>query len=56
MEKTDIQCHCQDNQKHFLSRAFDQLHLSESQRELLQASFRETTISIPLKIHINGTV
>jgi len=54
LEQINVQCHCQDNQKHYLNRAFDRLRLSESQRELLLASFRETTISIPLRIHENG--
>jgi glutamate dehydrogenase/leucine dehydrogenase len=47
-------CNCQDNQKHFLSRAFDSLKLEGAQRELLMASFRETQISIPVVSHKDG--
>jgi glutamate dehydrogenase (NAD(P)+) len=42
-------CQCQDSQRHFLERAFDSLQLEASQRELLLSSFRETTVSIPLR-------
>jgi len=42
-------CHCQDNQLHFLERAFESSQLEVAQRDLLQASFRETTVSIPLR-------
>ncbi|NIO39360.1 MAG: hypothetical protein GTO41_03645 [Burkholderiales bacterium] len=42
-------CHCQDNQRHFLERAFESLQLKAAERELLLASFRETTVSIPLR-------
>ncbi len=41
-------CHCQDTQLHFLKRAFASLNLNEAQQTLLQSSFRETTISIPI--------
>jgi glutamate dehydrogenase (NAD(P)+) len=44
-------CDCQDNQRHFLSRAFDSLKLEDAQRELLLASFRETQVSIPVLLH-----
>jgi glutamate dehydrogenase (NAD(P)+) len=42
-------CQCQDTQTHFLERAFDSLQLEAAQRELLLSSFRETTVSIPLR-------
>lgn len=44
-------CQCQDTQRHFLRRAFESLQLETAQRELLQSSFRETTVSIPLRPH-----
>jgi len=44
-------CQCQETQTHFLERAFDSLQLGDAQRELLLSSFRETTVSIPLKLH-----
>lgn len=47
-------CHCQNNQAYFLARAFDQLALDASQRELLLAAFRETRVSIPLKMRREG--
>jgi len=47
-------CGCQDNQRHFLSRAFDRLKLEDAQRELLMASFRETQVSIPVISHKDG--
>ncbi len=47
-------CQCQDTQGHFLQRAFDNLKLEPAQRELLLAPFRETTISIPLRVHQQG--
>jgi glutamate dehydrogenase/leucine dehydrogenase len=47
-------CGCQDNQRHFLSRAFDGLGLEDAQRELLMASFRETQVSIPVISHKDG--
>lgn len=47
-------CHCQDNQWHFLNRAFDSLKTEEAQRELLLSSYRETQVSIPLELHKDG--
>jgi len=47
-------CGCQDNQRHFLSRAFDGLKLEDAQRELLTASFRETQVSIPVVSYKDG--
>jgi glutamate dehydrogenase (NAD(P)+) len=44
-------CQCPDTQIHFLERAFESLQLAPAQRELLLSSFRETTISIPLRSH-----
>lgn len=44
-------CHCQDAQNHFLERAFESLKLRAAQRELLLSSFRETTVSIPLRTY-----
>lgn len=44
-------CQCQDTQSHFLEHAFESLQLEAAQRELLSSSFRETTISIPLRSH-----
>ncbi len=43
-------CFCQDNQRHFLERAFDRLGLDDAQRQLLLQSFRETSVQIPLEI------
>ena len=47
-------CQCQDTQGHFLQRAFDSLKLENAQRELLLSPFRETAISIPLRIKEGG--
>ncbi len=44
-------CQCQDTQTHFLERAIESLHLEAAQRKLLLSSFRETTVSIPLRPH-----
>jgi len=41
-------CACQNNQQHFLNRAFDGLELNQAQRELLISSFRETQVSLPV--------
>jgi glutamate dehydrogenase (NAD(P)+) len=43
-------CQCQDTQSHFLQRAFESLHLEAAQRKLLLSPFRETTVSIPLRL------
>jgi len=43
-------CQCQETQSHFLERAFESLHLEASQRELLMSVFRETTVSVPLRV------
>jgi hypothetical protein len=47
-------CHCGDNQKYFLERAFDNLELNDSQRSLLLNSFREVTVQIPLRVERSG--
>ncbi len=47
-------CQCQDTQAHFLSRAFDDLRLDDALRELLTASFREGTVSIPMYVTRDG--
>jgi glutamate dehydrogenase (NAD(P)+) len=47
-------CNCQDNQQHFLERAFDRLELGASQRQLLLQSFREVSVQIPLKVSGDG--
>ncbi len=52
-EKTK-KCDCEDTQRHFLNRAFETLRLDDAQRNLLLSSFRETLISIPLKVRRNG--
>ncbi|GBE08778.1 glutamate dehydrogenase [bacterium BMS3Bbin11] len=44
-------CQCHDTQTHFLGRAFESLQLETTQRELLLSAFRETTVSIPLRLH-----
>lgn len=41
-------CHCQDNQRHFLERTFEQLQLEGAQRSLLLQSSREVIVQIPL--------
>jgi glutamate dehydrogenase/leucine dehydrogenase len=48
-------CACQDNQRHFLNRAFDSLKLEDTQQELLLASFRETQVSIPILLQKDGS-
>jgi glutamate dehydrogenase (NAD(P)+) len=45
---------CQDNQRHFIERAFDALDLAETQRQLLLHSFREVSVQIPLMVHRDG--
>lgn len=47
-------CRCQDTQAYFLNRAFDDLGIPDAQRELLLASFREVSISIPVTLTRNG--
>ncbi len=42
-------CHCHNNQEHFLERAFRGLELSDTHRELLLQSFCEITVQIPLR-------
>lgn len=42
-------CQCEETQNHFQQRAFELLQLEGAQRELLLSSFRETTVSIPLR-------
>lgn len=53
MNKTVLSsnCHCQDNQWHFLNRAFDNLKTEDNLRELLLSTFREIQVSIPVLIH-----
>ncbi len=43
-------CQCQDTQEQFLDRAFDRLNLEPAQRTLLIEPFRETSISIPIRV------
>ncbi len=47
-------CHCQEDQAHFLERAFEQLGLDDSRRRLLLHSFREISVQIPLEVQRNG--
>ncbi len=47
-------CHCQENQKNFLTRAFDHLGLDDSQRALLLNSFREVSVQVPLRVERSG--
>ena len=54
MSKKDKKCTCEDTQRHFLNRAFERLQLDDAQRELLLSPFRETLISIPLKVRRSG--
>ena len=49
-----LQCHCQDNQRHFLDRALSRLRLGASERELLLHSFREISVQIPLEVTRDG--
>ena len=51
MTPQQLQCHCQETQTYFLERAFESLQLEAAERELLLASFRETTVSIPFRHH-----
>jgi glutamate dehydrogenase (NAD(P)+) len=53
-DETEQRCHCQDNQRHFLERAFEGLALSTAQRELLLPAFREVIIRIPLEVRRDG--
>lgn len=55
-EGTAPRCHCQDNQHHFLERAFERLTLEPAQRELLLHSFREVAVQIPLEVRRDGRV
>ena len=51
------QCHCRDNQAHFLGRTFERLGLGDAQRQLLLQSFREVIVQIPLRVATDqGTV
>ncbi len=43
-----------ETQDYILERAFDRLSLKSAQRELLQSSFRETIITIPLQVMEDG--
>ena len=43
-------CHCQDNQRYFLERAFDDLTLDSSARALLTHAFREVSVQVPLRV------
>ena len=43
-------CQCQDTHEQFLDRAFDRLNLESAQRALLIEPFRETSVSIPIRI------
>lgn len=52
--ETETRCHCQDNQRHFLERAFSRLRLGDAQRELLVHSFREIAVQIPLEVRRHG--
>ena len=54
MRAAETRCHCQDNQRHFLERAFSRLRLGDAQRELLVHSFREITVQIPLEVRRRG--
>ncbi|MFQ5487196.1 MAG: Glu/Leu/Phe/Val dehydrogenase [Gammaproteobacteria bacterium] len=54
MTKKEKKCTCEDTQRHFLNRAFERLELDDAQRDLLLSPFRETLISIPLKVRRNG--
>ena len=54
MRTREKKCNCEDTQRHFLNRAFERLALDDAQRELLLSPFRETLISIPLKVRRNG--
>ncbi len=54
MNRQDKKCDCEDTQRHFLNRAFGRLELDDAQRDLLLSPFRETLISIPLKVRRNG--
>ncbi len=47
-------CQCQDTQGHFLARAFARLNVELELQALLLHPFRETTISVPLKVHNDG--
>ncbi len=44
------QCHCRDNQDHFLARTFERLGLDDAQRQFLVHPFREVTMQIPLHV------
>ena len=46
--------HCQDNQRHFLIQAFDNLETEDDLREMLLSTFRETQVSIPLLVNKDG--
>jgi glutamate dehydrogenase (NAD(P)+) len=49
MPSENLHCACRDNQRHFLGHTFDRLGLRPAQRELLQHSFREVTVQIPIE-------
>lgn len=47
-------CQCQDSQQHFVQRAFESLRIDLPEQQMLLAPFRETTVSIPLKMQDSG--
>ncbi len=47
-------CQCRDSQRHFLKRAFESMRIDPSEQEMLLAPFRETTVSIPLRLSDSG--
>ena len=50
MHEEDLSCCCADGQAHFLGRAFDRLELDANHRRLLEHSFREVSVQIPVKV------
>lgn len=51
---SESRCVCQDNQRHFLERAYRRLGLDDLRQQLLVHSFREVTVQIPLELHRDG--
>ena len=49
-----LDCACSDSQEHFLATTIERMRLGAAQEQLLQHSFREVSVEIPLETHRGG--